>query len=193
MSHENCAGNGELLGVPDSLKSPSSAEQRREPTAADPDGVEERLEKAGLVEAPDGGYGWVVVAASFMVRGTDTRTEMHELSILSVKANLVVDGILFSIAETIVPLWEKEFSTTTSAATLATSLLGGCYLLSGSGDGLFFWSSSRAYRPNCVRAGEQFRYWVHWLCTSWNCISAQISAATMWRSRDLFSHPWGYC
>lgn len=76
------------------------------------DAVEIQLEEAGIIRAPDGGYGWVVVFTSFL-------------------ANLVVDGVIFSISETIVPLWEKEFNTTTSMATVATSLLAGCYLLSG--------------------------------------------------------------
>lgn len=79
--------------------------------AADDD-VEEELEEVGIIQPPDGGYGWVVVLASFM-------------------ANLVVDGVIFSISETIVPLWEKEFNTSTSLATISPSLLAGCYLLSG--------------------------------------------------------------
>lgn len=76
------------------------------------DDLEEQLEEAGIVRAPDGGYGWVVVFASFL-------------------ANMIVDGVIFSISESIVPLWEKEFNATTSAVTIATSLLAGCYLLSG--------------------------------------------------------------
>ncbi|CAD5215874.1 unnamed protein product [Bursaphelenchus okinawaensis] len=79
---------------------------------ANEDALENELENVGIIEPPDGGYGWVVVFASFM-------------------ANMIVDGVIFSISETIVPLWEKEFNTTTSMATVSPSLLAGCYLLSG--------------------------------------------------------------
>ncbi|CAD5221839.1 unnamed protein product [Bursaphelenchus xylophilus] len=79
---------------------------------ANEDALENELENAGIIEPPDGGYGWVVVFASFL-------------------ANMIVDGVIFSISETIVPLWEKEFNTTTSMATVSPSLLAGCYLLSG--------------------------------------------------------------
>ena len=74
--------------------------------------VETQLEEAGVIEAPDGGYGWVVVLASFL-------------------SNAVVDGIIFSIGETILPIWEKEFQSSTTTVSIATSLLAGCYLLSG--------------------------------------------------------------
>uniref|UniRef100_A0A915DRB6 Major facilitator superfamily (MFS) profile domain-containing protein n=1 Tax=Ditylenchus dipsaci TaxID=166011 RepID=A0A915DRB6_9BILA len=74
--------------------------------------MEEQLEDVGIIKPPDGGYGWVVVFASFLV-------------------NLIVDGVIFSISESIVPLWEKEFQTSTSMVTVAPSLLAGCYLLSG--------------------------------------------------------------
>lgn len=83
-----------------------------EPENQNDDAVENELETVGIIEAPDGGYGWVVVFASFM-------------------ANLIVDGVIFSISETIVPLWEAEFKTTTSMATVSPSLLAGFYLLSG--------------------------------------------------------------
>lgn len=82
------------------------------PKHEDPELVEDRLEELGIAKPPDGGYGWVVVFASFM-------------------ANMIVDGVIFSISESIVPLWEEEFKTTTSMATIAPSLLAGCYLLSG--------------------------------------------------------------
>uniref|UniRef100_A0A914CBC6 Major facilitator superfamily (MFS) profile domain-containing protein n=1 Tax=Acrobeloides nanus TaxID=290746 RepID=A0A914CBC6_9BILA len=83
-----------------------------ETTLEDDDDLENRLEDAGLIKPPDGGYGWVVVFASFM-------------------ANVIVDGVIFSIGDVIVELWEKEFDTTTSMAAIAPSLLAGFYLLSG--------------------------------------------------------------
>lgn len=41
------------------------------------DQVEDQLEDIGLLKAPDGGYGWVIVWASFM-------------------ANMIVDGVIVS-------------------------------------------------------------------------------------------------
>uniref|UniRef100_A0AC34GQ21 Major facilitator superfamily (MFS) profile domain-containing protein n=1 Tax=Panagrolaimus sp. ES5 TaxID=591445 RepID=A0AC34GQ21_9BILA len=74
--------------------------------------TETRLEEVGVIQPPDGGYGWVVVLASFF-------------------ANAVVDGVIFSIGETILPIWEKEFKANTATVSIATSLLAGSYLLSG--------------------------------------------------------------
>ncbi|BES99622.1 Major Facilitator Superfamily [Nesidiocoris tenuis] len=60
---------------------------------------------------PDGGWGWVVVAASFV-------------------CNMVVDGIVFSFAPLLSPI-AKEFNVSQSKATIAGSLLSGFYLISG--------------------------------------------------------------
>ena len=43
----------------------------------DEDKLEERLRSVGIVEAPDGGYGWVVLFAAFA-------------------CNVIVDGIIFT-------------------------------------------------------------------------------------------------
>uniref|UniRef100_A0A2K6W4N5 MFS domain-containing protein n=1 Tax=Onchocerca volvulus TaxID=6282 RepID=A0A2K6W4N5_ONCVO len=61
---------------------------------------------------PDGGYGWIIVIASFF-------------------ANVVVDGIIYSIGETLVGIWERDFRTTTMQASIAQSLLAGFYFLAG--------------------------------------------------------------
>ncbi|KAK0397515.1 hypothetical protein QR680_002151 [Steinernema hermaphroditum] len=74
--------------------------------------VETKLEKAGIVKAPDGGYGWVVVFASFM-------------------ANVLVDGIIFTVGQSMLGLWETEFQSSKMATSITTSLLSGCYLLAG--------------------------------------------------------------
>ncbi|KAL3095392.1 hypothetical protein niasHS_007491 [Heterodera schachtii] len=74
------------------------------------DEMEEQLEDAGLMKAPDGGYGWVVVLASFCT-------------------NAVVDGIIFTVSASLVPRWEKVFQS--DGVTAITSLLAGFYLLSG--------------------------------------------------------------
>uniref|UniRef100_A0A183BPC3 MFS domain-containing protein n=1 Tax=Globodera pallida TaxID=36090 RepID=A0A183BPC3_GLOPA len=74
------------------------------------DEMEDRLEDAGLVKAPDGGYGWVVVFASFCT-------------------NAIVDGVVFTVSASLVPRWEKFFQN--DGVTAVTSLLAGFYLLSG--------------------------------------------------------------
>uniref|UniRef100_A0AC34PUZ0 Major facilitator superfamily (MFS) profile domain-containing protein n=1 Tax=Panagrolaimus sp. JU765 TaxID=591449 RepID=A0AC34PUZ0_9BILA len=74
--------------------------------------AETRLEEIGVIQPPDGGRGWIVVFASFL-------------------ANAVVDGVIFSIGETILPIWEKEFDSNTATVSVATSLLAGSYLLTG--------------------------------------------------------------
>ncbi len=74
--------------------------------------IENELADAGIVLPPDGGYGWIIVIASFF-------------------ANVFVDGIIFTSGATFLPLWEKEFETTSMAVSWTTSLLSGCYLLAG--------------------------------------------------------------
>ncbi|CAG9533501.1 unnamed protein product [Cercopithifilaria johnstoni] len=61
---------------------------------------------------PDGGYGWIIVLASFF-------------------ANVIVDGIIYSIGETLVGIWEQDFRTTATQASIVQSLLAGFYLLAG--------------------------------------------------------------
>ncbi|KHN86540.1 Monocarboxylate transporter 14 [Toxocara canis] len=85
----------------------------------DEDTVEAKLENAGIVTPPDGGYGWVVVIASFF-------------------ANLFVDGIIFTAGQSLLSIWEHEFKTTAMAASWAQALLGGCYLLAGIGFGMIY-------------------------------------------------------
>lgn len=93
--------------------------------------TETKLEEVGIIEPPDGGYGWVVVIASFF-------------------ANAVVDGVIFSIGETILPIWEKEFKANTATVSIATSLLAGSYLLSGKLiTHAFFKAPNIFFRPNC--------------------------------------------
>lgn len=60
---------------------------------------------------PDGGWGWVIVAASFI-------------------CNLVVDGIVFSFGALLKEIAD-EFEVSDSKATIAGSLLSGFYLIAG--------------------------------------------------------------
>lgn len=89
------------------------------------DSVEEHLKYATIIEAPDGGYGWVVLFAGFC-------------------CNVIVDGIIFTAPETlraflnyfsvnsiIVPLWEKENNAKYDSMSIGCALLAGCYLLIG--------------------------------------------------------------
>lgn len=54
------------------------------------DVVEAELETAGLVEGPDGGWGWAIVAASFLT-------------------NVIVDGVIFTSGAAFQPQWEDEY------------------------------------------------------------------------------------
>ncbi|KAI1725446.1 major facilitator superfamily domain-containing protein [Ditylenchus destructor] len=99
------ANEKSLCREPDPLAMPENESDEE-------DRLEDLLEDAGIIKPPDGGYGWIVVLASFFI-------------------NMIVDGVIFSISESIVPLWEQEFNTTTSMVTVAPSLLAGFYLLSG--------------------------------------------------------------
>lgn len=76
------------------------------------DQVEKNLEEAGVVPALDGGFGWVVVLASFLV-------------------NVVVDGIIFTVGDILLPIWVKEFRCSNASAALVISILSGSYLLVG--------------------------------------------------------------
>lgn len=66
---------------------------------------------ATVVVPPDGGWGWVVMMASFF-------------------CNLVVDGIVMSAGSFKADI-EKEFGASKSAVALVCSLLGGFYLIAG--------------------------------------------------------------
>lgn len=64
-----------------------------------------------LVVPPDGGWGWVVVAASFA-------------------CNMVVDGIIFSFG-TFLPHIQNSFDASKAQAALIGSLMSGFYLMAG--------------------------------------------------------------
>jgi hypothetical protein len=70
-----------------------------------------------VVVPPDGGWGWVIVGASFL-------------------CNLVVDGIVFSFGVFLSHI-TKDLNVSTSEATLAGSLLSGFYLIAGISNKLF--------------------------------------------------------
>ncbi|XP_050348609.1 monocarboxylate transporter 3 isoform X2 [Nymphalis io] len=67
--------------------------------------------EAALVVPPDGGWGWVIVAASFM-------------------CNFLVDGIIFSGGMLLEPI-QKEFNASGGQVAPVNSLLAGFYLLAG--------------------------------------------------------------
>lgn len=66
---------------------------------------------ANVIVPPDGGWGWVVMMASF-------------------SCNVVVDGIVFSAGAFLKPIGE-EFGASTPQTALVSSLLSGFYLLAG--------------------------------------------------------------
>ncbi|KAK7074273.1 hypothetical protein SK128_018151, partial [Halocaridina rubra] len=82
----------------------ASDEDFEEPEAGD-------LAIATHVVPPDGGWGWVVVAASFM-------------------CNVVVDGIIFSCGM-LLPELKKAFNASMTEVSWVNSLLGGFYLIVG--------------------------------------------------------------
>lgn len=79
----------------------------------DEDENEDELEPTFLIQdpAPDGGYGWVIVLASFM-------------------SNLIVDGIAYTFG-LLVDILVNEFNSNTGTVTLCASLLSGFYLSVG--------------------------------------------------------------
>ncbi|XP_059622307.1 monocarboxylate transporter 3 [Phlebotomus argentipes] len=66
---------------------------------------------APVVVPPDGGWGWVVMMASFC-------------------CNIIVDGIIFSAGALLQPV-KTEFGVTDAEVALVTSLLSGFYLMAG--------------------------------------------------------------
>ncbi|PAV78646.1 hypothetical protein WR25_12817 [Diploscapter pachys] len=74
--------------------------------------AEDKLEKVGIVQPMDGGYGWLIVLGSFI-------------------ANFVVDGIIFTAGEALLPKWIETFNTSATSTSLTISILSGSYLLVG--------------------------------------------------------------
>ncbi|XP_075975046.1 monocarboxylate transporter 14 [Anticarsia gemmatalis] len=68
--------------------------------------------EAALVVPPDGGWGWMVVFASFM-------------------CNFMVDGIIMTSGGQLLTLIKDDFQISESQVTLVNSLLAGFYLLAG--------------------------------------------------------------
>ncbi len=90
-------------------------EERKEEQLADyepEDLVEQQLEEVGLVHPPDGKWGWVVVAASFMI-------------------NVIVDGIIFTAGQGFQPQWEQYYGASSGSSAWTVSLLSGGYLFAG--------------------------------------------------------------
>lgn len=78
-----------------------------------PDVDEEDVVVEAVIVPPDGGWGWVIVAASFM-------------------ANVVVDGIIFTAGQGFLPIWADEYTKGSAGkAAWVVSLLSGFYLLVG--------------------------------------------------------------
>lgn len=74
---------------------------------------EEEIVAEAVILPPDGGWGWVIVVASFL-------------------SNAVVDGLIFTVGQGFLPIWEKELAENkASVAAWCVSLLAGCYLLVG--------------------------------------------------------------
>lgn len=115
------------------LKDPSSGPAKFQIGASDEEFDEPEVEivVATHVVPPDGGWGWVVVAASFM-------------------CNVVVDGIIFSCGM-LLPLFKEEFGVSNSEVSWVSSLLGGFYLIVGP----FVSALANAYgfRTVCILGG----------------------------------------
>lgn len=84
-----------------------SGEESMRPVLNTPDPVA----TATVIVPPDGGWGWVIVAASFM-------------------SNMIVDGIVFCIGPIIEEI-QISFGASKAKVALISSLLSGFYLMAG--------------------------------------------------------------
>lgn len=81
---------------------------------------------------PDGGWGWVVVAASFV-------------------ANFIVDGILYCYGD-FLPVIKNDFHETSAKVSIPGSLLAGFYLMTGTkGDGDFISLTPDSIESSVIR------------------------------------------
>ncbi|CAP27689.2 Protein CBG07361 [Caenorhabditis briggsae] len=78
----------------------------------DPETVEKELEEVGFVAPPDGGYGWAIVASSFLI-------------------NMVVDGVIFTVGKILQPAWVHGFNISEASAAMTMSILSGFYFFVG--------------------------------------------------------------
>ncbi|KAG0716397.1 Monocarboxylate transporter 14 [Chionoecetes opilio] len=115
------------------LKDPAPGPAKFQIGASDEEFDEPEVEivVATHVVPPDGGWGWVVVLASFM-------------------CNVVVDGIIFSCGM-LLPYFKEEFGVSNSEVSWVSSLLGGFYLIVGP----FVSALANAYgfRTVCILGG----------------------------------------
>ncbi|KAF2356064.1 Major facilitator superfamily [Trinorchestia longiramus] len=90
--------------------------------------LEDRADPLVEVLPPDGGWGWMVVAASFM-------------------CNVMVDGIIFTCGM-LQPYIKEDFQVSNSQVSWVASLLGGFYLLAG--PFVSSLASSYGFRTVCI-------------------------------------------
>ena len=80
------------------------------PKKDDEDDYDEQVQLM-IARAPDGGWGWIVVACSFM-------------------CNMIIDGMQFNFGNLMDPM-KHEFGASTSVVSLIGSILSGFYNFSG--------------------------------------------------------------
>ncbi|CAB3398406.1 unnamed protein product [Caenorhabditis bovis] len=73
---------------------------------------ENQLRDLGVAIPPDGGYGWVIVAASFLL-------------------NAIFDGVIYTQGKVFAPAWKESFNVSDSVSSGVFSLLIGFYYVSG--------------------------------------------------------------
>uniref|UniRef100_A0A1I7V3J2 MFS domain-containing protein n=2 Tax=Caenorhabditis tropicalis TaxID=1561998 RepID=A0A1I7V3J2_9PELO len=78
----------------------------------DPETVEKELEEVGFIAPPDGGYGWAIVASSFLL-------------------NMIVDGVIFTVGKILQPAWVHGFNISEASAAMTMSILSGFYFFVG--------------------------------------------------------------
>jgi MFS transporter, MCT family, solute carrier family 16 (monocarboxylic acid transporters), member 14 len=95
----------------DPVKTDTNNEPKKNGTTKVIEKMEEELPTASVIIPPDGGWGWLVMMASF-------------------SCNVIVDGIIFSAGSILIPI-QTSFGASKAETAFVTSLLSGFYLMAG--------------------------------------------------------------